>query len=145
MKETFLQSELSFKEFLDNHLTEKKDYLILYHATIKKNIPSIKKQGLIDQSSNYSAGWFMLSDEPNSAIFHSPYAPEENLYPVVITFKIPVIEVKRRWDGFPYVWPPHQGKGYKWYALMKPLPPEFITNVRDISEKEWFKIKNKGF
>lgn len=103
--------------------------LTLYHGTAKEKLDSIKAQGLINRQQ--SAGWYMLADNEEDAIFHSKSSSE---YPILITFTIPC--TNERWEGEPHLWPPADAGHGKWYAPRDILSSEFITDVRDISKEE---------
>jgi hypothetical protein len=104
---------------------------------------SIKNNGLIDKT-GYNQGWYMVSTDFDSALFHSnPEIKGGDVH--VVKFKVPLKDNKY-WDGYPYLW-----KGEKrsdnstWFALMKKLPKDFIEKVEVISYEKWIKQKNKGF
>ena len=127
------------------------DYLILYHGTHSKKVNDIKNKGLMpDNSSLYSPTWFMLSTTKPSAIFHANYSPEDNMFPYLITFKIPKTQnerfIKKGWEGHPYLWKKEKigvNKKSYWYALMQPIPKEFIYKIEKINPSLFQRIKNK--
>lgn len=105
----------------------------VFHGTSREKAELIKQQGLTSPSMGYaSARWYMVAKDFASAAFH---ADGHSANGVVIEFEVPIKQVKRRWEGFPYLWPPHEveweGSKTRWYALMQPLPPEFIRSVSD--------------
>lgn len=128
-----------------------KDYLILYHGTHSKRINDIKNKGLIpDNSSLYTPTWYMLSTTKPSAIFHANYSPDDNMLPYLVTFRIPKTEderfIKMGWEGNPYLWKKEKigvNKKTYWYALMQPIPKEFISKIEKINLPLYQKIKNK--
>ena len=127
------------------YLYEQKDYLTLYHGTIGKFVNDIKRNGLISRMGYDSPNWFMLSSDMESALFHT--TPEENnKYVYVVEFKIPIINEKRRWIGYPYLWPPEERNDKsKWYSLRKEIPSKFINKIHKFTKDEWVDQKNKGF
>ncbi len=117
--------------------------ITVYHGTKPKFIENIKENGLTDNT-GYNQGWYMVSTDFESALFHA-HSDENNDYVFVIEFEIP-IEENNRWYGYPYLW-----KGYKrddnstWFALMQKLPAHFIKKIHKISYDNWIKQKNIGF
>lgn len=126
----------------------KEDYntsktLTVYHGTKPKFVNTIKQEGLIDNR-GYNQGWYVVSTDFESALFHShPDTEGGDVY--VIEFKIPV-EDNDRWLGYPYLW-----EGSKmtdnstWFALMQKLPSNFISKVHKVSYNDFMKQKNNGF
>jgi hypothetical protein len=113
--------------------------LVLYHGTSDIKANKVKTQGL--ESSVESSTWYMLSSHKDDAIFHIETVTGN---PVVIQFEVPYEDVKRRWKGFPYLWPSFKASGGfkgEWYALKKPLPPKFIKKIIKISPEELKKVK----
>lgn len=134
-----------FNQVKDKKINEHTDinFLTVYHGTKPKFVDSIKNNGLIDKT-GYNQGWYMVSTDFNSALFHAN--PDENKkYVYVFEFKIP-IEKTKYWLGYPYLW-----KGEKmndnstWFALMKKIPETFISDIKKIDYNVWIKIKNTGF
>ena len=135
-----------FKQVKGNVIKE--DYntsktLTVYHGTKPKFVNTIKQEGLIDKR-GYNQGWYVVSTDFESALFHShPDTEGGDVY--VIEFKIPV-EDNDRWLGYPYLW-----KGSKmtdnstWFALMQKLPSNFINKVHKVSYNDFMKQKNNGF
>lgn len=135
----------TFLDYLNENDEFDKEYLTVYHGTIPKFVNSIKKYGLEDKTSTpYQQGWYTVSTDFESALFHA-HSDENNEFVYVFEFKIPIVE-NTRWIGYPYLW-----KGEKmrensmWFALMKKLPKKFITKVHKISYDEWLDRKSKGF
>jgi hypothetical protein len=130
---------------------ETNDFLILYHGTHSKRIDKIKHEGLRpDNGSLYEPKWFMLSSTKPSAIFHANYSPDDNMFPYLVTFKIPKtteeLYSKRGWEGHPYLWKKvkvGENKKTYWYALMQPIPKEFILKIEKIGIPFFTQIKNK--
>lgn len=126
-------------------LTENESKVLkVFHGTNPKFVDSIKKDGLKNKSMGYQQGWYMVSTDFESALFHAnPDDNKELVY--VFEFNIPITE-NNRWVGYPYLW-----KGSKrndnstWFALMKEIPSEFITKIHEISYDEWIDRKKKGF
>lgn len=124
-------------------LLESIKYLTLYHGTNLKFINNIKINGLISRHGYETAGWYMLSSDFESALFHAN--PEkEGMKVVVIEFKIMVTNEK--WKGYPYLWPPtKRSDKSEWYALKQPIPKKFIKKIHYVSYENWTKQKNLGF
>jgi hypothetical protein len=119
-------------------------FITLYHGTTIDKAKKIKETGLKNNIGHYdSANWYVLASDIESAIFHS-YLNEDNVA-AVLEFKIPV--TNKKWEGYPYLWPPHKFSEYKkWYALKQPLPKEFIKKLHIIDYETWNDIKqNKKF
>lgn len=118
------------------------EFTTVFHGTHPKFVDSIKKNGLIDKT-GYNQGWYMISTDFESALYHSNSDENDNIY--VIEFKIPNNE-SDKWDGYPYLW-----KGYErndkstWFALKKPLPKEFIQKIHKVDYKTWLNQKNKKY
>jgi len=114
--------------------------LKLFHGTSDINAKKIKSEGL--KSPVESARWYMLSSHIEDAIYHSEKAQGK---PVVIEFNIPVEENKRRWEGWPYLWPPSKAGGgsFKgdWYALKEELPPKFIKRIIKVTDEDLRRVK----
>lgn len=122
-------------------LTEAK-VLTLYHGTQMKHVPNIKSDGVT--SKDYSrAQWYMVSSDFESALFHANPSKEGEKVPVV-KLKIPV--TNKKWEGYPYLWPPtKRSDKSKWYALKEPIPKEFIKKIYYVSYDGWLKQKGSGF
>lgn len=135
-----------FKIFKNDKLNEnynKKDIITVYHGTKPKFITNIKQNGLIDKS-GYNQGWYMVSTDFESALFHAhPDENDNNVY--VVEFEIPNNE-NERWDGYPYLWEGQKMKDNStWFALMKQIPKEFIKKIHKIDYNTWIKQKESGF
>jgi len=133
----------TIREYLNENV---QNYITVYHGTIPKFVDSIKNNGLEDKTSTpYQQGWYMLSTDFESALFHAHPSDENKEFVYVFEFKIPIIE-NDRWVGYPYLW-----KGSKisdnstWFALMKKIPKKFISKIHKISYEEWINQKQKGF
>lgn len=119
--------------------------LLVYHGTKPKFVDTIKFNGLEDKSgSPYSQGWYMVSSDFESALFHA-HPDDMNNFVYVFEFEIPITD-NDRWIGYPYLW-----KGNKindnstWYALMQKIPKEYIKKIHKISYNNWVSQKNIGF
>jgi hypothetical protein len=127
----------TYEQFInDNKLT-------LYHGTSLKYLDDIKKNGLISKVGYDTNGWYMMSTDFESALFHA--LPTNKTDIIVVEFTIPIKE-NDYWIGYPYLW-----KGGKrtdsstWYALMKPIPKKFIKKIHYVDYDKWLEQKNKGF
>ena len=121
------------------------DSLTVYHGTKGKFLNSIKKNGLEDKTSApYQQGWYMVSTDFESALFHAnPDEKKDLVY--VFEFKVPITE-NNRWVGYPYLWLGQKMKDNStWFALMRKLPRKFITKIHKVTYDEWINQKNKGF
>jgi hypothetical protein len=135
-----------FKSFKVDSLSEgsvDNEIITVYHGTKPKFLNNIKKDGLIDKS-GYNQGWYMVSTDFESALFHAhPDDNDSNVY--VIEFKIPNKE-NERWEGYPYLWKGQKMKDNStWFALMKQIPKEFIKKIHKINYDDWIKQKERGF
>lgn len=129
--------------FMQHYLTEEK-LLKLFHGTTKKNLPKIKRKGIVSSVGYDNASWYMLATDFESALFHSN--ADKNNPAVVIEIDIPIEDVKRRWFGYPYLWPPFErDNGEKWFALKQPIDKKYITKIHVVSYEDFLKQKNKGF
>lgn len=133
----------TISEYLNENL---RNYITLYHGTKQKFVDDIKNNGLEDKTSTpYQQGWYMLSTDFESALFHANPSDGDNKFVYVFEFKIPIIE-NDRWTGYPYLW-----KGTKinnnstWFALMKKIPKKFISKIHEIPYEDWINQKQKGF
>ena len=136
-------TETTILDYLNENI---KNYITVYHGTTPKFVNSIKMNGLEDRTSTpYQQGWYTVSTDFESALFHAnpSYDNKESVY--VFEFKIPIIE-NNRWYGYPYLW-----KGgirtdkSTWFALMKKIPRKFITKIHEISYEDWITQKQIGF
>jgi hypothetical protein len=134
-------SDNSFYKQGGNLKNEK--YLTLYHGTILKNLPKIEKNGLVSNL-GYSASWYMLSTDFESALYHANTINEGDKVPV-IEFHIPITETNR-WDGYPFVWTEEKRNDKSsWYAPMQEIPKEFIHKIHYVSYNNWLKQKAESF
>lgn len=123
--------------------SELNNTITVYHGTKPKFVNDIKNNGLIDKS-GYNQGWYMVSTDFESALFHA-HPDDNNSSVFVIEFEIPNNE-NDRWDGYPYLW-----KGQKrndnstWFALMQQIPKEFIKKIHKVDYDKWTNQKNLGF
>lgn len=128
----------------NNLIKESKNNIIkVFHGTKPKFVNNIKNNGLIDKL-GYNQGWYMVSTDFESALFHAhPDENDNNVY--VIEFEIPNNE-NDRWDGYPYLWKGQKMKDNStWFALMKQIPKEFIKKIHKIDYNKWINQKNVGF
>jgi hypothetical protein len=126
---------------VENH----EKYLTVFHGTIPKFVGDIKLNGLEDNTSTpYQQGWYMVSTDFNSALFHAN--PDDNKdFVYVFEFKIPIIK-NTRWFGYPWLWKGmERTKDSTWFTLMKKLPNNLIHKIHKVSYDEWINIKNIGF
>ena len=130
----------------DDYLYENlQNYITVYHGTNSKFVNDIENNGLEDnRESPYQQGWYMVSTDFESALYHA-YSDDNNDFVYVFEFKIPILEVNRKWLGYPYLW-----KGTEindnsiWFALMKKIPKTFITKIHKIPYNIWIKQKQNG-
>jgi hypothetical protein len=132
----------NWEQFLNENIS---NTITVYHGTIPKFVNSIRENGLEDNTSTpYIQGWYMVSTDFESALFHANTDDKKD-FVYVFEFQIPIIE-NDRWVGYPYLW-----KGSKmndnstWFALMKKIPKKFIKKLHKISYNEWIFQKNRGF
>ena len=120
--------------------------LTVYHGCNAKYADQISRTGLIaSKSMGYeSAGWYMVSTDFESALFHA--TPKEDTGDaIVFEFEIP-LKKNDRWLGYPYLWKGHErSDNSTWFALMKPLPPKFIKNAHVVPYDQWLERKNLKF
>jgi hypothetical protein len=130
-----------FKLYKTNELIN--DSIKVYHGTKSYFVNSIKENGLIDKT-GYNQGWYMVSTDFESALFHAhPDNDNDDVY--VIEFKIPNHD-NDRWDGFPYLWKGQKMKDNSiWFALMRQIPNDFITKIHKVDYNKWYNQKIKGF
>lgn len=125
----------------EDHTSKKK--LTIYHGTKPKFINDIKQNGLVDKN-GYNQGWYMVSTDFESALFHA-HPDEENGNVNVVEFSIPISE-NDRWEGYPYLWDGERmNDNSTWYALMKPLPSNFIVKIHNVDYNKWKNQKNNGY
>jgi hypothetical protein len=135
-----------FKSFKSDKLNEElinNNIITVYHGTKPKFVNNIKRNGLIDKS-GYNQGWYMVSTDFESALFHAhPDENDNNVY--VVEFEIPNNK-NNRWDGYPYLWKGQKMKDNStWFALMQQIPKEFIKKTHKINYTDWIKQKERGF
>ena len=115
----------------------------VFHGTKEKFVEDIKTNGLINPSGNYNQGWYVVSTDIESALFHA-YA-EEGGFAFVFEFEIP-IEEKGHWKGYPYLWSGAERTSTSiWFAQMRPIPKEFIKTIHKVPHQEWLIQKGRGF
>ena len=115
----------------------------VFHGTKPKFVNDIKNNGLIDKS-GYNQGWYMVSTDFESALFHA-HPDNDNGDVYVIEFEIPNNK-NDRWDGYPYLWKGQKMKDNStWFALMKQIPKEYIEKIHKIDYNKWINQKNVGF
>lgn len=120
-----------------------KKFITVYHGTKPKFVSSIKQNGLIDKS-GYNQGWYVVSTDFESALFHS-HPDEDKGDTNVIEFEVPIND-NDKWLGYPYLWKGQKMNGNStWFALMQKLPTEFITKIHTINYDTFMKQKNVGF
>jgi RNA:NAD 2'-phosphotransferase (TPT1/KptA family) len=88
---------------------------VFYHATSRKNLPSILKEGLLPEKSRRKMIW--LLDDPDYAFFYALYKEDGVVLKCFLDKKPEVI----------YDW------GRKEYATEERIPPE---NIAVLGEKE---------
>ncbi len=121
-----------------------KDTIKVYHGTKPKFVEEIKKNGLIDKTEVYSPGWYMLSTDFESALFHA-HPDMEGGDVFVIEFEIPNL-VNEMWDGYPYLWKGEiRNDKSIWFALKEPLPNKFIKDIIKVDYDKWIKRKDLKF
>ena len=113
---------------------------------ISKFVDSIKKNGLEDKTSTpYQQGWYMVSTDFESALFHANPSDDNKEFVYVFEFRIPIIE-NVWWEGYPYLWKSAvRNDKSSWFALMKKLPKSFISKIHKISYEDWINQKQRGF
>lgn len=119
----------------------KAETITLYHGTNYKHINDIQQNGLTN-TVGYDVNWFMFSTDFESALYHATPIDKENAY--VFEFKIPYNG--KHWRGRPYLWEEHKRtETSSWFAPMKQIPSEFITNLHEVTYDEWIERKHKKF
>ena len=122
---------------------DSKQTFTVFHGTKEKFVEDIKANGLINPSGNYNQGWYVVSIDIESALFHAYAEKGEDAY--VFEFEIPIIE-NHFWKGHPYLWKGEErNSNSTWFAQMKPIPKKFIKKLHKIPYEEWLAQKNKGF
>jgi len=132
-----------FHRCLFNQVMQEKKTLKVYHGTKSKFVKSIKENGLKDKT-GYNQGWYMVSTDFASALFHT-HPDDKKDFVYVFEFEIPIPE-NDRWVGYPYLW--EGGKindNSTWFALMQALPKSFIKKIHKVSYEDWLSQKQKEF
>lgn len=131
------------REILEEKFTAPK-FITVYHGTMLNKVDSIKAKGLqANPNLGYnSAGWYMVSTDIASALFHAN--TEEGQDAPVVEFKVPC--TNKHWEGYPYFWPPaDMSSGSKWFALKQVLPAKFIKKVHYFSYEKFLQQKDDKF
>ncbi len=87
-----------FNQFVNENVT---DYLIVYHGTKYKFVSDIESDGLKDKN-GYNQGWYMVSTDFESALFHA-HSDDNQDFVYVFEFRIPITS-NDYWYGYPYLW-----------------------------------------
>ena len=120
-----------------------KDIITVYHGTQEKFVEGIKNGGLKNSEQNYSQGWYVVSTDNESALYHAYAEKGEDVF--VFEFEIPIVE-NHFWQGHPYLWKGEErNSNSTWFAQMQVIPKEFIKKLHKIPYEEWLSQKNKGF
>ena len=111
----------------------------VFHGTGATNARKIKSQGLISKMGYDSPRWFMVTEDFDSAAFHSKSTDKNR---VVVELVIPTEpktmpdgRVRQMWDGYPYLWKPSNmdwDGPTRWWALRKPLKASFVKKIHPI-------------
>lgn len=134
---------MRIKQIIKEEIKNYHNTLTVYHGTNNKFVNDIKYNGLIDKQNHYSQGWYIVSTDIESALFHA--TPQDNEDATVFEFEIPITD-NHYWVGYPYLW-----KGEKlnnkstWYALKQPLPPNLIKNIHTIPHQDWLQRKQDKY
>jgi len=137
MKDIRLYIRNLIKESFSNEKT-----ITVYHGTKPNRLDSIKSGGLKSDVGYDSAGWYMVSTDFESALYHANAEPGQEA--PVFEFSVPV--TNEHWEGYPYFWPPTIiGSGAKWFALKQELPPDFIKKVHLVPYEKYLKQKEEKF
>lgn len=133
-------NEFNFINEIRNGVPEIK---VVYHGTSLRKVEEIKSKGLNAGSMGYqSAGWYMVSTDFASALFHA--TAEDGYQAPVFEFEVPVDNTK--WEGNPFFWPPYErNSDSKWFALKQPLHSKFIKKIHYVDYDDFIKQKNEGF
>lgn len=123
-----------------------KEYITVYHGTNPKFVNSIERNGLEDRTSTpYQQGWYMVSTDFESALFHANPSDDNKDFVYVFEFKIPIVE-NSRWVGYPYLWKGETiNDNSTWFALMKKIPKTFIAKLHKVPYETWINQKQNGF
>lgn len=149
IKENIVESDSFFQKYIQfyyynpdyndeetDNVTESKDNITLYHGTDSRHIDKIKEHGIV--ASQYeSPKWYMLSSNKSGSIFHA--TKDDDIEPYLLTIEIPNDKISE------YLWKPREENTFKWYALKKAIPKEFIKKSEVIDSDTWDKTKAKGF
>lgn len=142
-----MKKQTNIKNLIDStikeYLIENTNKITVFHGTKPQFVNKIKQDGLVDNT-GYNQGWYMVSTDFESALFHAnPESEGGDVY--VIEFEIPNHE-NDRWEGYPYLWKGQKMKDNStWFALMQKLPKEFIKKIHKIKYQDWIEQKNSGF
>lgn len=133
---------MKLRDILESILNES-GKITVFHGTMPKFISSIKSNGL-ENKLGYSAGWYMVSTDFESALYHS--RPDDDKgSTAVIEFEIEY-DSEDRWVGYPYLWKGEvRNSNSTWYALKEPLPAKFIKKIHTVPYDKWIQQKNIGF
>lgn len=116
--------------------------ITVYHGTKPNRVDSIKANGLRSDVGYDSAGWYMVSTDLASALYHASAEPGQDA--PVFEFEIPV--TNEHWEGYPYLWPPATiSSGAKWFALKQELPAEFIRKIHQVPYEKYLIQKQEKF
>jgi hypothetical protein len=86
MKSKFIKTTIN--EYYSETQTK---FLTVYHGTKPKFVENIKENGINNRPELYTQGWYMVSTDFESALFHAnPDSKKDTVY--VFEFKIPVID-----------------------------------------------------
>ncbi len=133
---------MKLKTILESLLSSS-NKLTVYHGTMPKKVSSIKSKGL-ENKTGYDAGWYMVSTDFESALYHAR-PDEEGGSTVVIEFEIKY-NSEDRWVGYPYLWKGEvRDSKSTWYALKEPIPAKFIKKIHTVPHDKWIQQKNSGF
>ena len=129
----------TFEKFVNDG---KSDTITVYHGTNYKHVASIRRGGL-KNNNGYTAGWYMVSTDLTSALYHTTPAEEDFAY--IFEFEIPCVE-NDRWKGYPYLWlGQKRNDNSTWFGIMRPIPSKFIKKIHKIPYAEWREVKGSGF
>ncbi len=117
--------------------------ITVYHGTTKNHLDNIKEKGLFDIN-NCGAGWYMVSSDFASALFHA--SPEKDDKAVVVEFELEIKETHRGlFTHTPYLWNPEvRNDNSAWFGIYKPIPPICIKKVHEIDYDIYIKQKSLG-
>jgi hypothetical protein len=139
MKSKFIKTTIN--EYYSETQTK---FLTVYHGTKPKFVENIKENGIENRPELYTQGWYMVSTDFESALFHANSDSKKDIV-YVFEFKIPVID-SNRWEGYPYLWKAEiRTDTSSWFGLMKQIPSTFISKLHKIDYDKWLKQKSEGF